>query len=164
MCRSIAKVCQGDPVTFLGTVDTRDTASNSWRLSLLLNGTPTEFDIDTGAEVSLISEERHQKIGSPSLSVPGKTLRGPSNYSLPVTGRFTGVLKHGQLEVQQEIFVVQNLRQHLLGRPAIEVLGLAVRVGAIFDGDTSPIQLFPQMFQGLGKLEGEYQTRLQAIH
>ena len=71
------------------------------------------------------------------------------------------VLKRGSQEVQQEIFVVKNLRRHLLGRPAVEALGLAVRVGAIFDGETNPVQLFPQMFQGLGKLEGEYEIKLK---
>ena len=115
---------------------------------------PTEFDIDTGAEVSVISEKQHKVIGSPSLSPASRRLRGPSNYSLPVTGCFTGILKRGSQEVHQEIFVVKNLRCQLLGRPAIDALGLAVRVGAIFDGDTSPVQMFPQMFQGLGKLEG----------
>ena len=85
------------------------TGSNMWKLSLLLNGVHTEFDIDTGAEVSVISESQHQRIGSPFLSPPGKRLRGPSNYSLPVTGCFTGVLKRGIQEVQQEIYVVKNL-------------------------------------------------------
>ena len=164
MCRSVAKVGevhQTDPNTFLGVIDTQDTVNNSWRLSLLLNDMSTVFDIDTGAEVSVISEERHRKIGSPSLSPPGKTLRGPSNYALPVTGYFTGVLKHGCVETQQEIYVVRNLHRHLLGRPAIDALGLAVRVGAIFSGDTSPVQLFPKMFQGLGKLQGEYEIKLR---
>lgn len=36
-----------------------------------------------------------------------------------------------------------------------------MQVGAIFDGDTNPVQLFPQMFQGLGKLEGEYAIKLR---
>jgi len=59
--------------------------SNLWRLSLLFNGAHTEFDIDTGAEVSVISQSQHQKIGSPFLSPLGRRLRGPRNYSLPVT-------------------------------------------------------------------------------
>ena len=114
-------------------MNTQDTVNNSWRLSLPLNGVLTEFDIDTGAQVSVISETQHQKIGSPFLSPPAKRLRGPSNYSLPVTGCFTGVLKRGSQEVQQDFYVVKNLCRHLLGRPAIDALGLAVRVGAIFD-------------------------------
>ena len=157
----MGEVHQEDPNTFLGGLDTQDSARNLWRVSLLLNGVSTEFDIDTGAEVSVISETQHQKVGSPSLSLSGKRLRGPSNHSLPVIGCFIGVLKRGSQEVQQEIFVVKNLRRHLLGRPAIEALGLALRVGAIFDGETNPVQLFPQMFQGLEKLEGEYEIKLK---
>ena len=145
-----------DPIdTFLGGVDTEDTTNNPWRLTLLLNGTPTDFEIDTGAEVSVISRESHEKIGTLPLYQSTKTLRGPSNYALLVTGYFTAQLKHGNQEVQQEMFVVSNLRRNLLGRPAIEALGLVVMVGAIFD-EQSPIQLFPQLFEGLGKLEGEY--------
>ena len=111
----------------------------------------TEIDTDTGAEVFVISESQQQGVGSPFLSPPGKGLRGPSNYSLPVTGCFTGVLKCGSQEVQQEIYVMKNLHRHLLGCPAINALGLAVQVGAIFDGDTSPVQLF----------QGEYEIKLR---
>ena len=163
-CRSTVKVGevrQEDTDTFLGIVETQDTVGNLWKLSLLLNNTPTEFDIDTGAEVSLISEEQYKKIGSPTLSQPNKTLKGPSNYPLPTTGCFSGILIHGHREVQEEIFVVQNLRHNLLGRPAIQALELAVRVGAIFNQHMSPIKLFPQMFTGLGKLQGEYAIKLK---
>ena len=65
--------------------------------------------------------------------------------------------------MQQEIFVVQNLSRNLLGRPASAALKLAVTVGAIFD-NTGPIQFFPKLFQGLGKLEGEYVIELKDNH
>ena len=108
VCHSTVKVGevnQEDPNEFLGVVDTRDTVSNMWRLSLLLNGVHTEFDIDTGAKVSMISESQHQRIGSLLLSPPGKRLRGLSNYSLPVTGCFTGVLKHGSQKCSRKSMV-----------------------------------------------------------
>ena len=63
--------------------------------------------------------------------------------------------------MQREIYVVKNLHGHLLGRPAIDTLGLAVWVGAIFDGDTRPVQLFPKLFQGPRKLKGEYEIKLR---
>ena len=78
VCRSTAKVGevhQDDPNEFLGGVDTRDTVSNMWRLSLLLNGVHTEFDIDIGAEVSVISESQHQRIGVRSFLHRQKTER-----------------------------------------------------------------------------------------
>ena len=164
VCRSSARVGEihqvDPPEAFLGGVDTQGTPDNPWRLSLMLNGTPTEFEINTGAEVTAISKERHEKIGSPPLSRPSQTLKGPSDYSLPVTGCFTGLLKRGSQEVQQQIYVVRNLRRQLLGRPAIEALELAVQVGAIFDEGATPVQMFPQLFEGLGKLEGEYAIKL----
>ena len=135
VCRSsmnVREIREDSIDTFLGGVDTEDTTNNPWRLTLLLNGTPTDFKIDTGAEVSVISRESHEKIGTLPLYQSTKTLRGPSNYALPVTGYFTAQLKHGNQEVQQEMFVVPNLRRNLLGRPAIEALGPVVMVGAIY--------------------------------
>ena len=48
----------------------------------------------------------------------------------------------------------------LLGRPAIESLGLITRVASIgLTGDQIPLQ-YPNLFKGLGKLNGEYTIRL----
>ncbi len=90
-----------------------------------------------------------------------KTLRGPSNHSHPVTGRFTGGLNATTREVEQEIFVVENLHKQLLGRPAIAALEPAVRVGAIAENNESPIHQFTQLFTGLGRLQGEYSIKLR---
>ena len=62
--------------------------------------------------------------------------------------------------MQREMFVIKNLCHNLRGRPAINALELAVQVGAIFD-NTTPVQLFPRMFQSLGKLKGEYEIKLK---
>ena len=134
--------------TFLGGVGTPETMNNSWRLSVHLNGVPIDFDIDMGAEVSVISETKHKEIVSPPFISPERTLRGPSNCPLPATEQFTGVLKRGNQEVQQEIFVVQNLCRNLLGRPAIDALKLAVRVGAILTTRV-PRCSFRNCFNGL---------------
>ena len=49
----------------------------------------------------------------------------------------------------------------LLGRPAIESLGLITRVASIgLTGDQIPLQ-YPNLFKGLGKLKGEYTIRLR---
>ena len=80
---------------------------------------------------------------------------------LPVKGQFTGKLKQGDREVEQELFVVSNLHKHLLGRPAIEALDLAVRVSALRKDTNNPVEQFPNLFKDLGKLEGEYTIKLQ---
>ena len=56
--------------------------------------------------------------------------------------------------------MVKDLHKQLLGRPAIEALELVARVGAIQE-KKRPEQLFPELFQGFGKLEGEYTIKLQ---
>ena len=48
----------------------------------------------------------------------------------------------------------------LLGRPAIESLGLVQRIESISsNSDCIPVQ-YPLLFEGLGKLEGEYKIEL----
>ena len=48
----------------------------------------------------------------------------------------------------------------LLERPVIEALGLLVRVRSV-EQERSPIQRFPELFKGLGKMEGEYTIQLK---
>ena len=58
--------------------------------------------------------------------------------------------------------MVPRLHSPLLGRPAIESLGLITRVASIgLTGDQIPLQ-YPNLFKGrLGKLKGEYTIRLR---
>ena len=56
--------------------------------------------------------------------------------------------------------MVKDLHKPLLGRPAIEALGLVARVGEL-QQEQNPEQLFPGLFTGLGKLQGEYTIKLR---
>ena len=148
---------------FLGGIQKEGDQSDGspWAVTLSLNGEPTKFEIDTGAEVTVISPSVNRKIGSPALRPAKRTLRGPSNHALPVKGQFMGKLKRGDREVKQELFVVSNLHKNLLGRLAIEALDLAVRVSALRKDTKNPVEQFPSLFKDLGKLEGEYTIKLQ---
>ena len=139
---------------FLGGVGNK--VNNLLSISLALNNVQTEFLIDTGAEVTVISEASHETIGSPTFSLPKKTLKGPGNHTLPVAGYFAGRLRQGTRIVEQEIYFVRNLHKQLLGRPAIEAIELSVQVGAIEEGEKSAVEQFPKLFTGLGRLEGDY--------
>ena len=102
-----------------------------------------------------------------------------------------GKLQKGDREVEQELYVVENLHKQLLERPAVEALELEVRIEAVYRDRRSPISScwgvqqskcwswrfaskqsidrrspidqFPKLFQGLGKLEGEYSIQLQEL-
>jgi len=144
---------------FLGAV-TNQNVSNPWETMLLLNNTSVKFQIDTGAEVTVISLDTYKAIGSPPLVPSSKTLRGPSGKILPVMGKFESNLRSDSHVVQQDVYVAKRLHRSLLGRPAIESLGLVKRVGNVED-HLDPVKQFPTLFQGLGKLEGEYTIKLK---
>ena len=144
---------------FLGVVTSDSTIHKPWSVTLQLNSVPVEFHIDTGAEVTVINESIYQKVGSPSLCKSDQTLRGPSNNSLPIKGKFSALFQYGASTTEQNCYVVTDLSKPLLGRPAIEHLNLLARVQAI-EQTLPPIQKFPKLFTGLGNLPGQYHIKL----
>ena len=169
MCRSSKKVgevhqetpreeCDYDQV-FLGTIGTEN--GNPWIVPLQVMNEIVDFHIDTGAEVSVIPDQVYQQLNSPPLTPPNQTLRGPSNEALQVKGRFSVKFVRGDYETEQELYVAEGLHKPLLGRPAIESLQLVQRVREVQSGKLNPIQQFPSLFNGLGKLQGEYTIKIQ---
>ena len=147
---------------FLGSVEEQcEDKNNPWTVTLKLDGKPVDLRIDTGAEVTVITEKMWQDIGQPTLSPSDRTLRGPDSRTLPVKGKFTGTLGIQTREAEEEIYVVTELAKPLLGQPAIEQLGLLRRVVAVDKQRLTPAQQFPSLFQGLRKLEGEYIIQLK---
>ena len=144
---------------FMGAVGGQ--ASNPWVVTVQLNGKPVDFCIDTGAEVTVIGEQTHERAGHPPLSLPDRTLRGPDTHILPVSGQFTATLKRGNRDFQEKVYVVKGLNKPLLSRPAIEGLSLVQHVAALSEKEPSLVEQFPRLFQGLGKLQGVYTIKLQ---
>ena len=108
---------------FLGAVGDND-PGESWTATLLV---PIDFHIDTGAEVTLISQSAYKAIRSPPLFISRKNLKGPSGDNLPVDGWFHGTLATRcpqQCETKQEVYVIGQLSRCLLGQPEIRDLDL----------------------------------------
>ena len=91
-----------------------------WTAVLQLNDHKTEFKIDTWANVTVIPAHLYKKSRDGPLKSPNRVLRGPSQHTLSVVGKFVGSLKSGHISAKQEIYVVNRLQRPLLGRPAIE--------------------------------------------
>ena len=70
-----------------------------------MEGRPVNLHIDTGAEVTVITEQTWKAIGQPALSPVGQTLRGPDFRTLSATGAFTGTLKFRKQELKEVIYV-----------------------------------------------------------
>ena len=156
------KGSESSDTIFLGCIGEK--GQNPWMVNLKLNGHSVRFQIDTGAEVTVVPEHLLKKIPRISLQPSDRTLRGPSRNILPAKGQFRATVKIDSREAEQDVYVVSGLHQPLLGRPAIEALGLVSRIQAIqavMEEDKHPKNLFPELFSGLGKLEKEYTIKLK---
>ena len=168
MCRSgktVGAVQADSSDVFLGAVKDHqsegNTGSSPWNLTLSVNGKPVRFRIDTGADVTVIPEPTLKEFKEVRLQPSNKSLRGPGQCPLDVCGQFKGTLRHGAYQAEEQIFVVRGLQKALLGRPAIEALGLVLRVNAVNDKNREIIDRYPELFEGLGTMEGEYRIRLK---
>ena len=124
---------------FLGTVGQGST--DSWVTIARMNGIFVEFQIDTGAEVTVISEQDFKRLGEVTLLPSQRTLRGPNQNSLSLKGQFSGKLRVGKRATEQTIYVVDGLHKSLLGQPAIQAQQLLKQIGAVEKG-SQPEELF----------------------
>ena len=96
-----------------------------------------------------------------------KALYGPSRHPLGVLGKFEGDLTYGGKITQQEVFVVEGLKNNLMGLPAITALKLAARLDYTATMDhTQSLAIsfkmkFPKVFEGLGNLGKAYDIKLK---
>lgn len=147
-------------IAFLGTVSSD---GEPWLINLDVNEHTALFKIDTGADVTVLSEDEFQKGQFPELESAKKVLQGPGQTPITVRGKFTATIGTYSKSTTQEVYVVPGLKFSLLGRPAIQALGLVARVDTVaLDSVKRVKERFPKLFKGLGKMEGEYKIELKA--
>jgi len=148
---------QEDP--FLGAINPQ--SQSQWTEIVHLNGHPIQFKLDTGAEVTAMSEATYNHIGRPHLEKSEKKLLGPAGTALSICGQFQADLVYKTTHSKQLVYVVQSLKTNLLGLPAIISLNLVARVHQVEDTKASVLKGFPNLFQGLGTMGEEYEIRLK---
>ena len=134
---------------FVGSVSPKQQLP--WTAILLVKGQEVSFKLDTGAEVTAVSEETFRQLGGGTLQRPSKVLYGPGQHTLDVRGQFTTTLRFDQRSSLQPVFVVRGLKNNLLGLPAIVSLQLLRRVDSVHTEDNIRKE-FPKVFLGLGTL------------
>ena len=136
-------------------------SQNSWNTNVLLEKTSVNFKLDTGAEVTAITEETFKQLNGITMNKPSKSLHGPARQSLNVLGQFTGQLSYKGKSSSQAIYVIRGLKTNLLGLPAITSLQLVCRVNEMIC-DAQTIQArFSSLFRGLGTLGDAYKIKLK---
>ena len=73
----------------------------------------------------------------------------------------TAHLKTHTQQAKTQIYVVKGLSKSLLGQPAIEQLHLIQQIGVVNSQSLDPYTEFPELFTGLGKMEGDYTIQLK---
>ena len=90
---------------YLSTVETAFlNKSSSWCIPITLDNTNVMFKVDTGAEITDISQEAHKSLGrfAKLLEKPSKKLYGPACQPLNSLGQFSAKLTHGQNTSHQQ--------------------------------------------------------------
>jgi NTP pyrophosphatase (non-canonical NTP hydrolase) len=121
---------------------------NYWKATVALNEV---FKIDTGAEVTAISEKAYHHIGSSPLQTSSIALNGPAKHSLEVMGQFTGTLQYKKRSSRETIYVIRGLQSNLLGLPAISSLKLALRINQV-ERPIDWVKRYHKVFTGLGTM------------
>ena len=106
MCRSMTVKKSTLNDSFLDTVTT-PTDEKAWFVEILVGGSKVTFKLDTGTEVTAVSEETYRALpDAPPLSTPAKILRGPSTKPLQCVGECNILLQHQGKSCNQQLFIV----------------------------------------------------------
>lgn len=150
-----------DSSVFLGEIGVDSMHAHPWKADILVNGCPVSFKLDSGADVSVISEKTFGLLSiQEKLLPPDKKLYGPCKVPLFCKGKFTASLTHNLQCCADEIYVVPGLEQSLLGRRACSRLGTIARISGVDSKDSNYEKRFPSLFQGLGCMDGVYEIKL----
>ena len=129
-------------------------------IMIRIEGKQVPFKVDNGAEVTVLSEVTWKSLEhSLSLKKTGTLFFGPDQSCLKVLGESKIALSYQGRFSTQHVFVVNNLKNNLLGLPAIKALlkeqclGLpAIKALQLLSNvcsiDNNIISQYPSLFTG----------------
>jgi hypothetical protein len=127
-----AKHCETCNRWYLGAVTNCKDDRNAWNVVLEVCGKNISFKIDTGADISVISESTYKSLSyRPELGPANSVLESPGGV-LDCLGKFTPTVSHKGRQYRFNIFVIRGQRpNNLLGRSVAHTLGLIERLEEI---------------------------------
>ena len=152
-----------DTDTFLGMIEVDigriKSRDHRYDVDIRIDGKVVPYRVDTGADVTVLSVQQYNKTFSHKMLQPTQLqLRGADTKPLNCLGYFSAILAYKGKSVKEKVYVL-NHGASLLSRNASENLGLIkLMIGGIFMEDL-PNQ-YPSLFTGLGKMNMEYDIKL----
>jgi hypothetical protein len=134
----------------------------SWTSFVNINRQRQKFKLNTGAEVTAISEATFHSLPGAQLNPSNKTLCGPDRKPLKVLGTTDVKLSVGSASCEQSVYVLQTLTSNLLGLPAIAALQLLTRVDSLKETPKeSIISQYLKLCERLCSFEGDFTIHLK---
>ncbi|XP_026825789.1 uncharacterized protein K02A2.6-like [Ooceraea biroi] len=117
---------------------------------------PLCFIVDTGADITCVSDECIPQVCKKSIRKSGKIILGPDGKKLPLMGCLFITLVQGARKIQATVYVIRGLKRNLLRKPEIKKFNLISTINNIRENSwDSFIQEFPQVFKGIGQFQKE---------
>ena len=101
-----------------------DNSGVPWQIAVELGDRVVPFKLDTGAQITAISEETCRGLQDIDLKKPSTVSYGPALHPLNTIDQFTVTLFYNRRRTKQRVVMVCDLQTNLLGLPAIIALQL----------------------------------------
>ena len=148
-------------VAFLGSISD-DIRSNPWMTDINVDSYNAVFKIDTGADVTAVPHTLYTQSQFNRLMSPTRVLKGPGKELLKVKGKFEATLSKNDKSINEDVYVIEGLAMPLLSGSAARALHLVARLDNVsLESKETVQQMYPKLFSGLGKMEGEYNIVLE---
>ncbi|UYV84440.1 hypothetical protein LAZ67_X002171, partial [Cordylochernes scorpioides] len=132
-----------------------------WTAEIQVNGKQVKFKLDSQADVTCVPLCLFKKImGQQRLVESDINLRAAEFSELQTVGMFISMLRNGNYEIKEKIYVIRRLSEPLLSRRACELLNLARRIEVVATR-INPIKEFPEVFEGLEQIGNPYEIKLK---
>ena len=127
---------------------------------LTVEGEKLEFVLDTGSDITVITEEASRLLGS-KIYPCSNILLGPNGSELETIGEIDVTIATRHRSIGVCVAIVANAKRNLLGVSQIRELGLLRSVNMICDNLFDPFKKYPELFTGLGTMPGEFKIELK---
>lgn len=165
------------PTKVPATIHQTSTSDSGRYVKLKVQDQELTWCIDTGAQVSVMPESLCKESYGP-LSKADREFVGAGEVPLRTLGFALMTLALHKTRIQERVYIVKGASKLLLGIPAIRSFGLIHEIPGTYrvnplertrspdfpprlDVKENIVKKYPMLFQGLGKLEGEYTIRLK---
>ena len=174
--RTLGKACKSrsykkvneDEAFFLGELIevaiVQGQAQSSWKAEVVMNGQPTEFKVDTCADVTAVRPSLYYSLKQTHvLNKASRLLMDSCKQKLSFPGTFIVELQVKDMLTKKRVYEIKDLERPLLGREPTEYLKLISRLDSLSSDDykSKVADKHPTLFQRLGTMKDSYYVKLK---